>query len=642
MMNSRRYAVFVAFLTVLSATASPYTNAASFTIENGQVVTTPQTLNANETGIIEPGGQLSVVDTTAITTISPNVTINNGGTITVTATGPFLGQGISANGDDITVINSGSITVTGTGGTNGITAGRVNATVINSGTITVTADNANGIVLGDDNAIVTNSGTIITTGNNAQGIRVSALGDNAVITNSGTIKTTGTNADGIRVLGANNSVINSGSVTVTGAGAIGISLDAIGADDNVLSNSGVISANGAATQAIVGGTGSNIVNIETGSQIFGAIDLGGGTDEFNVLGLPSASSVMTVNNAETVSLASSLPGVVKGNTVTTVDPSMTTAQGAALTTLTAGFHNAINQRMARTQPLPPIQLAALEMAPGMLFQERAPIVWGEVFGAHRQRGADELVQAYTHDMSGFIGGYERDYRKARVGVFAGFASGDIATDVTSIQTDTDSFFGGAYAHLHLGAVNLTASLAAGAEDHDNNRTVIDNIAGIETARSDFNSTFISPSLSLNAAYALNEYFELRPSATLIYTAAWYDDYQETGTTNANLSVDDRTDHLISGRLQVAVGMAPNDATQFELRSGVVSRYADQGDIRSSLAGASFQYAAAGDDSITGGFVGGNIRYYVSDKVDVLADVEYIGSSGDESDISGRLRVEYRF
>jgi outer membrane autotransporter protein len=325
-----------------------------------------------------------------------------------------------------------------------------------------------------------------------------------------------------------------------------------------------------------------------------------------------------------------------------VDPTGQSIQGPALSTLTSAFHNVISQRLAHTEPLAPVQLASLELAPGMLFQERAPVVWGEVFGSQRSRGNDGLALAYDHDYIGFTGGYERDFHNARVGLFAGFAQADAETEITSIQTDTDSFFGGGYAHFYLGPVNLTASLAAGVEDHENDRTVIDNLAGIETARSDFSSVFFSPSITLSSAYTLNEVFELRPSASLTYYVAWYDSYNESGTTRSNLSIDDRTDQALIGRVQLALAMALTDTTELELRTGVISRHTDQDNVNASLAGASFQYAAAGDDSVYGGLVGGNVRVHVTDRLDVMGDAEIIHASGDESDISARLRIEYRF
>jgi len=54
-------------------------SAADFTIVDGQTVTTTQTLNANETGIIEQGGQLNTTGVRGIDSTADNVTVSNSG-----------------------------------------------------------------------------------------------------------------------------------------------------------------------------------------------------------------------------------------------------------------------------------------------------------------------------------------------------------------------------------------------------------------------------------------------------------------------------------------------------------------------------------------------------------------------------------
>ncbi len=605
---STRALLFAAgFLFTFSQTAI----AASFTIVDGQTVTTIQVLNgAGQTGVIESGGTLSVGGTAINISGAGSKTLTNNGTLfSNTSRAIDLGAG-----DGTTIINNGNIS-TGAGSTSH----------------TLNLDSIS-------NLSFTNTGTVSSSSSTAGFVTIRFFSNSSTFVNSGTISSTGTGADAIAMGGTgNNTINNSGTITSSGAGAIAVNFDAV--NGNVLNNSGTISATGAATQAIVGGAGTTTLNLQAGSNIIGTIDLGGGTDTVNVSGANNSSS-LTILNAETFNL--SVPGVVNGNVLTTVDPTGQSAQGVALNTLTNAVHGVISQRMAQTKALPPIQLASLELSPGMLFQERAPIAWGEVFGSHRTRGTNGNELAHTHDYKGFTGGYEQDYKKGRLGIMAGFADANVSTDTTSIATETDSFFAGVYGHAHLGKVNLTASLSAGFEDHDNERTVIDNLAGTEIARSDFSSVFFSPSVTLSSGYTFKEHFELRPSATLTYNVAWYDDYTETGTTRSNLTIDDRTAQSVNGRLQLAVAMALNDTSEFELRSGFTSRHTFDSDTNASLSGANFNYSSAGDDSVYGGFVGGNLRFNATDKLDVLADVEYGEASGDEDEIAARLRFEYRF
>jgi uncharacterized protein YhjY with autotransporter beta-barrel domain len=589
--------------------------ATSFTIVDGQTVTTNQSLTAaGETGVIDSGGEITVSSGDAIGMYGAGAkSLTNNGTISSTGNRAIdLGAG-----DDSTIINNG--TINGAGATSP----------------TINLDS------GVSNLSFTNTGTISSSAANEQTIRLRS--DTSTLVNSGTISSTGTGSDAIEFVltgGDNNTLDNSGTITSSGAGAIAVNFGAT--DGNVFTNSGTISATGAATQAIVGGTGTTTLTLESGSSIIGSIDLGGGTDTVNINTGANSSSTLTILNADTVNFLGGVAGVQSGDVVTTVDPTGQSAQGVALNTLTNAFHSVISQRMAQTKALPPTQLASLELSPDMLFQERAPIAWGEVFGSHRTRGDDGLALAYTHDYKGFTGGYEQVYKKGRLGIMAGFADAEVSTDTTSIQTETNSFFAGVYGHVHLGKVNLTASLTAGFEDHDNERTVTDNLAGTETARSDFTSVFFSPSVTLSSAYTFKEHFELRPSATLTYNVARYDDYTETGTTRSNLSIDDRTAQTLNGRIQLAVAMALNETSEFELRSGFTTRHTFDGDTNASLSGASFQYSSAGDDSVQGGFVGGNLRFNATDRLGVVADVEYREASGDESEIAARFRLEYRF
>jgi uncharacterized protein YhjY with autotransporter beta-barrel domain len=712
----QRYAwhgVYCALVSVCFYLYHDSANADSFTIVDGQVITTTQTLNDNETGEIESGGQLNTTGNNnhGIDAPGDNVNINNAGSISTTgddADGIFSdginatitnsgkisttgddAWGIHVEGDQSTISNSGSISTTGDDSygiiseaangliTNngqiinqgdfgiGIVADGLNNTTINNGLIKTTGNPSGGIGVMDlNNANTINNGTIIVEGGNVSfGIDTLALNDNNTVNNgsitvngdisvgiessafnnnntinNGSITVNGDISVGIESFAfANNTTTNSGSIIVNGDNSAGIFAD--GLNSNIINNSGDVFVTGMGSFSIVTDIGDDTLNLLSGSRIIGTIDLGGGTDTVNISGA-NTSAVMTLTNVETIN--SSVPGVVNGNVVTTVDPTGQSVQGVALSNFTSAIHNVISQRMVQTPALAPLQLASLELSPGMLFQERQPIVWGEVFGSRRDRGDDGLVLEHTHDYKGFTGGYERDYNKARIGLMAGFADSNIATDVSSIETDTDSFFAGAYGHWYLGKVNLTTTLVGGAEDHDNDRLVVDNLNGIETARSDFSSVFLSPSVTLSSAYTINEHFEFRPSATLTYNVAWYDDYTEAGTTRSNLTIDDHTVQSLHGRVQLAVAMALNDMSEFELRTGFTTRHTDDDDVDANLAGTNFSYAAAGDDSVQGGFVGGNLRFHTTDRLDVLADIVYHGASGDEDEISARLQFEYRF
>ena len=194
-------------------------------------------------------------------------------------------------------------------------------------------------------------------------------------------------------------------------------------------------------------------------------------------------------------------------------------------------------------------------------------------------------------------------------------------------------------------VSLTTSLLGGYEYHDNTRNVRNNVVGVESAKSDFSSTFFSPSVTLSSTHPFEiagRQFAFRPSTTAVYTIAQYDNYQEKGTTGSNLAVSDRTVQALKIRTQLAVAMALNKHSEFELRSGFVSRQTDHDKITASLGGNSFQFKGAGDNNVQGGFVGGSLRYHATNNLRGIVDVKYRGAGGRESEFIGRAGISYSF
>ncbi len=678
---TKKFPVLILTCVITSLNIVSQVKAASFTIVDGQIVTTQQTLTAGEMGIIDVGGQLNVANIAINNAAGDNVLIINKGRITTSTNGDraIRTQGNNASitnngtisttgnnstgiriqsGTNSTAVNTGSITTIGSSAS-GIRAQGDSATINNTGTIQTTGNNAHGIRSQNNSATITNTGTIRTSGNNARGIR--SQGDNDVVTNSGTIIVTGTGsgARGIQAQGNNSTVINSGTITVTGAGAGIFSNGAVGTVNNsgtvtvsggneaiglngtqTLNNSGSIIATGASSEAIDGNGGDQTLNLLSGSSIIGTIDLSGGTDTVNISGANN-SSTLTLTNVENINLLDG-NGVVVGGVVTTVDPTGSSVNSTALTNIMTGVNQVLTTRMTQTRPLAPVQLATTNLTPGMLFQQRAPTAWGQVFGSHHSRKSDGLALAYDHDYSGFVGGYERDYKKSRVGVLTGFALADTETDLISVKTDTDTVFMGIYAHLHLGSVNITGNLLGGFENHNNNRFVIDNLNGMEVADAEFDSYFISPSVTLSAVYEMGNDFELRPSANVTYSAGFYESYSETGTTRSNLSIEDRTVHALTTRFQLAGAYVPAEHRVIEIRGGITGRFTDDDDIDANLAGTNFRFSAVADNSILGAFLGANVRFAVTDRTDVNIDLEYGRGEGGETNGAAHLGVNVLF
>ena len=658
-MNSSPFSLPVKTVLSLAISLSFFTpiHAADFTIIDGETETTTQTLIDNETGTIDRGGQLNATAADAINATGINNVVDNSGSISTTGNNVY---GIFSSGTNATISNSGSLSTIGDSA-EGIFSVSIDASISNSGSISTTGDSADGIVSHQADVTISNSGIISTTGGSSNGIFSTGL--DAIIRNSGSISTTGNSADGIISVNADATISNSGSISTIGDDAEGIfsagddtainnsgsisttgdsadGIFSVGADTTI-NNSGLISATGSNSFAIIGVSNDITLNLLPGSQIIGAIDLGdagGDVDTANVYA-GSTSVNLTFLNTEVINLYGA--GVVASNNVVTVDATAESSRSVVLAGLTSFIHNAVSQRMAHTTPLKPIQVASLELSSGMLFQERAPTAWAQVFGGNFDRDDEGSALGYETDYQGFTAGYEWDNNLRRVGLIGGVSKSDTDSDGNSFQIDVDSYFVGAYGHFNLGSVNLTASVLTGYGDHDNERRVVDNINGFEVAHSDVDSYFLSPSVTLSSAYTSTDKVELRPSATISYSVAWMDDYKETGTTNSNLDVDDRTLQVWTAKLQLAAAYQLNEASEFELRGGVNTRYSNDDNTHASVSGNGFSYSHVGDDSVINGFVGANIRIATADNFSFVADVEY-GESSDESNLTGGLGLDYVF
>lgn len=724
-------------LTTLSAFIINPVMAADFTIVNGEVNTTPQTLNDNESGRIEVGGQLNTA-TTAINAIGESNIVNNSGNISVSggtqygvnATGINVlinnsgnisttaidARAIVSLGNNPTIINSGNIFTTGLGA-RGIYSNGANSNIYNSGIISTTGDNAHNVVLGAlaINSTIINSGNILSTGrgvralysigqntiiinsgyisslgdlsigmqtnqtgtlinrgyitsfgNNAHGIYIT--GGNANIVNSGQISTTGVASAGLYVLGTSKSIINSGSILTTGSNAQGIfasnandliitnsgnistklgnAIELLGAN-NTINNSGSISATGAGTFAIRGNNNSITLNLFRGSTVIGDIDLGnagGDNDVVNIVG-NNVSSTMTFQNTEAVNLLDGASGVVITNganrVVTTTDSTGESTRGVALANFTGALHNVIGQRIRSDATLTQVKIASLELSPSMMITENKPVSWVQPFGGRLNRDNDGNALAYKHTHSGINFGYEQDFDEVRIGFLGGYARTNTDTDINSFKTKANNFFVGAYSSQKLGSVRLTASLLGGYSQYDNKRLVIDNSFGRQLATSDFNSVFISPSVTMASAFKVSNIVELRPSATLSYSMAWLDGYTEKGTTNSNLKVGSRQAKALSARAQLEGAYSFNKVSEVALRVGVNSRHTDDDQANISLAGNRFNFTNSGDDNVTAGFVGAHLRAITTNQLNVIADLE-LGSASKENYATGYVSLEYLF
>jgi len=646
------------------------TFAADFIIVDGQTETSQGVLNGaagNNTGVIEAGGTLTTtVDAISVSGTDSSTVTNSG---TINANGEFS-DGIVSQGTNTIITNSGTINADDVG-IRVFNTNSTNAIITNSGNINATDV---GIFLGSDshNAVITNSGNITSTTNDG----IYALGDDAIITNSGNITgaddgidSRGDNAiitnsgnitgaiDGIDSRGTNAIITNSGSITSTtddgidsgGAGSIITNSGTIDAADDgieswgagsIITNSGHITGTDHAVRG--GATDSLTLNLLKGSQLMGKIDLNGAgdNDTVNIHG-GSVSATLTFLNTENINLLG--PGLkLSGDVVAvSVDGTAEAARSVVLSTITSDIHDQIAQRTYLPAAPQPVKAAPSTVLPGLQFKQHKPVAWIQVLGGDSDRDAEDNARAYEHDYVGINGGYEWDLGQRRVGLVGGVVNSDTDGNENSFKSDTEHFYLGAYTSQQLQGFTLTTSLLGGYGRHDNERLVIDNLNGREVAKSDFSSLFISPSVTIASAYKIHDRIELRPSASVNYSIAWLDDHSERGTTQSNLSVDDRKIQALSTKLQIAAAYAYSATSEFELRTGVNSRYTDDDDTEISIGGSKSKFSNVGDENVYSSFVGARVRIIGSDKLSLVADVE-LGGNGDEDYKAGHLSVEYTF
>lgn len=621
-------------IVILLSLASPL-YATDFTILSGTTETTQQSLGSSETGTIQVNGHL-IISTgyNAVSISGIDAIVINDGEISTTNSIDAL----EPAGANFKLYNNGTIS-TVEDGTHSINASRTFLSVYNTGTISTAGNYSHAIFSGDDNTFVENSssGTISTLGSGAQGIY--AVGDDLIVENNGTISTVGWGAEGIASVGANAVINNSGTISTTGDYAHGILVEGV---DTTINTRGLISVTGTGARAIQGNGTDTTLNLLAGSVIVGDIDLGAaGTDNdtVNIYGGRTSADFVLIN-VETINLFSGL-GFVDDNRVVTVDPTGESLRSELLSGVTSSIHDVVSQRMAHTIPLKPIQVAALYLSPGMLFQERAPIAWMQVFGGSINHDSQGEVMAYDADHIGFTLGYEWDRNQIRLGVLGGVAHSKAKTEQASFKTESDSYYLGVYGDFGLGMLNLTASMLGGYAHHDNNRLVVNSVVGQEVAKSDMDSYFLSPSLTLSSAYTLTERLELRPSVSINYSMEWLDSYKEKGTTSSDFKVGARTLKVLAAKLQLAVAYQFYQNSELEFRVGVHSRHSDDDDTDVRIAGNSFSYSNAGDEKVSGRFAGVNLRVATQDNLSLIVDIEFGGNS-DENYVNGQLGLDYRF
>jgi hypothetical protein len=209
----------------------------------------------------------------------------------------------------------------------------------------------------------------------------------------------------------------------------------------------------------------------------------------------------------------------------------------------------------------------------------------------------------------------------------------------SYKNSLDSVFGGLSLRTKLGdMVQVDLGLNGGYMSHNDNRFVNDNLMalGNSHATSSYNSTWLSPEITLSVPYTVMDGLTLAPRAGVRYSAQWIDSYTESGS-NANASVASRTLGVVDAKLGASL------TKSFEL--GRVSVYADY-IRRDSVGDDKVNVTMIGDNhdvsffykNINAGIVGLDATYDVTDVLSFTATGSYTqGDTVSGGNVTGNLK-----
>ena len=322
------FAVFTSSAAAQCSNTAPPSNT---TVTCSGNSSTPVVAVAGSTGVainVVPGASVSASHSTAvpspILSVQQNSTITNNGTLSLSGgagTGGInRGVAMLANSNGNTLTNAAGATINTTGAFNeGMAANGSGNTLLNNGSITTAGPNAFGMTaawvqtgMGQPNNVLINTGTVSTSGSNARA--ASILGGSGTINNSGTLSTTGASSNAAFLRGNNDQLINSGKIIVTGASSDAVFSNTVGSSFTAtiknLAGGQIISQNGSAIRTLNGnttiinaglvqsnagtaitmGNGNNALVLQTGSNIIGTANGGGGRNTVTLQGTGTASN----------------------------------------------------------------------------------------------------------------------------------------------------------------------------------------------------------------------------------------------------------------------------------------------------------------------------------------------------------------
>lgn len=586
--------------------------------------------------VINNGGIVALGDgSVGIVSTGNNANIVNNNVIGTSGDATF---GIISDGTNGHVDNRGLIAVSGTTSVGGIVGDKSNLTVVNSGSIEVDGDSSSGIAWGPDplnpgvlptGLRVTNSGSITIFGDNSTGI--GAGGDNIAIVNTGAVYASGDVSTGISTQFGSAVITNSGSVVVSGANTVSI---AANGPSSVITNSGQVFNDfyqGTST-AILFGSSNATLNLLAGTAIQGPIVFSGSGNTVSFG--PALNAVMTFSAVPQTILTGGRPFVVSGNQVAVVDITGFASAGSLVVDLADAVTGVVETRLTTPHD-------------DVLGPRSGPDAWLSTFGGIRTQDGSGAAAGFNQALGGIVVGAEKRSGDGFLGgVFVGAATGTTDVDDNAQEITHRSVFAGGYLGYDLGQRFANLSFVAGVLDERSSRLVANNtvLGGLETARADFNGTFISPALTFGTRLPVSM-GTLMPSVRLRYAGLFVGDYTETGS-DADLTVARRDVHLFEVRGQLALAMpqvtTPTQAWQTTVRAGIEGIAQSSGDVSATLLGQDISFASGAEKTAVRGFAGADVAAAVGHGIMLDSGFEVGYGSDNAFTARGQIRLSKAF
>lgn len=595
---------------------------------------------------------------------------NNGGVATITNAGSVTTSITSFGFAGSTITNSGSV---GTS-ISASTAISGNASVTNTGSVgtDISATTSTG-----GNATITNSGLI---GGFAHAI--AAAGGDATITNSGSI---GGDLQAVGVFGA-ATIVNYGTTgawTVSapaGSDAIGVNygtvngqITVLGQGSQSLTNGGTINNPGGTAISFNSASPSSLT-LKPGSFIVGAINFNaGGT---NTVNLQTGNLNLTINPLAGATVTGSVPFVVSGNRVATVDPTPFGMTDRNLLDFSRSVSAAIPETAMQSatfaKALPFSGEAASPAADAFAgvsglsaYAQRRTVpanptatysngmsVWARTFAGQRDQDTNGTMLQTTNNYYGAMFGFDMQARSdLRLGLFGGAGQTRSTVDFNSGSNTGDTIFAGAFAQYVRGNMSLRGIMQMGHSSTDTSRNINNNLApgGLEVAKGSYGTTYFSPEANLAMKFGIGSLhgasYALTPSVNVRYLFAAVDGYTETGSTS-NLSVGSRNVQDFEERAQLKLtGTTLVDANKVLMGSvygGVVGVQRVGGTtVDATLLGQPIPFAAPGEDNVIGGFTGAGIEWHFGGTT-LFGNAEFAHYSDSSNVVGGQGGIKVSF